>query len=253
MTMRADTQAITFPVELREAFAFLADPENLPRWAVGFARGIRREGEDWIVQTAQGEMPVRVVADEARGTIDFHMTVAPGVEAVAYSRVIPTTRAPSTSYPVPRPGMADEVFEAQRAALAEELAHPADPLPGAGRLPGWALSDRPAGLAFTTGRASDGTRPRRSSCEELGRAAPRRATGRRWRRSWTACGTASTTSRIRMLWHPADAEDATQEILVRIVTHLGSFRGESAFTTWAIAWPPTTCSRPASAGPNGRS
>ena len=37
---------------------------------------------------------------------------------------------------------------------------------------------------------------------------------------------------IRMLWHPADAEDATQEILVRLVTHIGSFRGESAFTTW---------------------
>jgi RNA polymerase sigma factor (sigma-70 family) len=37
---------------------------------------------------------------------------------------------------------------------------------------------------------------------------------------------------VRMLWHPADAEDATQEILVRIVTHLGTFRGESAFTTW---------------------
>ncbi|MBI5251018.1 MAG: RNA polymerase sigma factor [Desulfomonile tiedjei] len=37
---------------------------------------------------------------------------------------------------------------------------------------------------------------------------------------------------IRMLWHPADAEDATQEILVRIVTHLGSFRGESSFSTW---------------------
>src|SRR5215217_7456936 len=38
---------------------------------------------------------------------------------------------------------------------------------------------------------------------------------------------------MRMLWHPADAEDATQEILVRIITHLGSFRGESTFTTWA--------------------
>lgn len=37
---------------------------------------------------------------------------------------------------------------------------------------------------------------------------------------------------LRMLWHPADAEDATQEILIRVVTHLGSFRGESAFTTW---------------------
>jgi RNA polymerase sigma factor (sigma-70 family) len=37
---------------------------------------------------------------------------------------------------------------------------------------------------------------------------------------------------IRMLWHPADAEDATQEILLRIITHLATFRGESAFTTW---------------------
>jgi RNA polymerase sigma factor (sigma-70 family) len=37
---------------------------------------------------------------------------------------------------------------------------------------------------------------------------------------------------MRMLWHPADAEDATQEILVRVITHLGAFRGESAFTTW---------------------
>jgi RNA polymerase sigma factor (sigma-70 family) len=37
---------------------------------------------------------------------------------------------------------------------------------------------------------------------------------------------------IRMLWHPADAEDATQEILFKIITHLGSFREESSFDTW---------------------
>ena len=37
---------------------------------------------------------------------------------------------------------------------------------------------------------------------------------------------------MRMLWHPEDAEDATQEILVKIVTHLGHFRQESSFTTW---------------------
>lgn len=38
---------------------------------------------------------------------------------------------------------------------------------------------------------------------------------------------------LRMLYHPQDAEDATQEILVKIVTRLSSFRGESAFKTWA--------------------
>jgi RNA polymerase sigma factor (sigma-70 family) len=37
---------------------------------------------------------------------------------------------------------------------------------------------------------------------------------------------------LRMLGHPADAEDAAQEILVIVLTHLSSFRGESAFRTW---------------------
>jgi RNA polymerase sigma factor (sigma-70 family) len=37
---------------------------------------------------------------------------------------------------------------------------------------------------------------------------------------------------LRMLGHPQDAEDATQEILVIVLTHLGSFRGESALATW---------------------
>lgn len=37
---------------------------------------------------------------------------------------------------------------------------------------------------------------------------------------------------LRMLWHPEDAEDAAQEILVRVVTGLSGFRGDSAFRTW---------------------
>jgi RNA polymerase sigma factor (sigma-70 family) len=37
---------------------------------------------------------------------------------------------------------------------------------------------------------------------------------------------------LRFLWHPQDAEDASQEILVRVVTGLGGFRGGSAFRTW---------------------
>lgn len=39
---------------------------------------------------------------------------------------------------------------------------------------------------------------------------------------------------LRMLWVPADAADATQEILVQIITHLSSFRGESSFRTWCF-------------------
>jgi RNA polymerase sigma factor (sigma-70 family) len=37
---------------------------------------------------------------------------------------------------------------------------------------------------------------------------------------------------LRMLLFPEDAEDATQEILIKIITHLNTFKGESAFETW---------------------
>jgi len=37
---------------------------------------------------------------------------------------------------------------------------------------------------------------------------------------------------VRMLWNPADAEDVTQEILIKVITNLSQFRGESKFTTW---------------------
>jgi RNA polymerase sigma factor (sigma-70 family) len=39
---------------------------------------------------------------------------------------------------------------------------------------------------------------------------------------------------LRFLWHPQDAEDATQEILIRVITRLETFRGESAFRTWVF-------------------
>src|SRR5882672_5571415 len=37
---------------------------------------------------------------------------------------------------------------------------------------------------------------------------------------------------VRMLYHPHDAEDATQEILIKAVIRLSSFEGRSSFRTW---------------------
>ncbi len=37
---------------------------------------------------------------------------------------------------------------------------------------------------------------------------------------------------VRMLHHPQDAEDATQEILIKVLTRLASFDGRSSFRTW---------------------
>src|SRR5205809_7295065 len=37
---------------------------------------------------------------------------------------------------------------------------------------------------------------------------------------------------LRMLSHPQDAQDATQEILIKALTTLSSFEGRSSFRTW---------------------
>lgn len=40
---------------------------------------------------------------------------------------------------------------------------------------------------------------------------------------------------LRMLGTFQDAEDASQDILLKIITHLSSFKGESAFSTWVFS------------------
>lgn len=40
---------------------------------------------------------------------------------------------------------------------------------------------------------------------------------------------------LRMLGTIPDAEDASQEILIKVITHLTDFRKESAFTTWVFS------------------
>src|SRR5690606_10880013 len=37
---------------------------------------------------------------------------------------------------------------------------------------------------------------------------------------------------LHFLWNPEDAEDACQEILVKVITKLESFRRESKLSTW---------------------
>ena len=40
---------------------------------------------------------------------------------------------------------------------------------------------------------------------------------------------------LRMLGTFADAEDATQDIILKIITHLSTFKRESSFSTWVFS------------------
>jgi hypothetical protein len=120
--MRTDTQTIVLDGDRDHIFRFIADAENLPRWAVGFCRSIVRDGTGWIVRTAEGEVGLRMTTNAENGVIDFHMIPTPGVEVTAFSRVVSAPGGALFAFTqVQFPGMPDEVFAAQVITLGEEL------------------------------------------------------------------------------------------------------------------------------------
>ena len=120
--MRSDTKSISIEAAPARVVHFLADPRNLPRWAVGFAKSVREGPGGWSVTTGAGEVGVRIAADERTGTVDFWMSPAPGVEALAASRVVPNGAASEYVFTqFQSAGMPDAVFEKSVQAVAHEL------------------------------------------------------------------------------------------------------------------------------------
>jgi hypothetical protein len=121
--MRADTKTVTIRAPHQKVVEFLANPESLPRWAIGFARGVRRDGERWLVATqGGGEIGVRIAADLAVGVVDFYLSPAPGVESLAASRVVPSGDGVEYIFTqFQDPGMTDDMFAKSVAAVAHEL------------------------------------------------------------------------------------------------------------------------------------
>ena len=70
--MRTATVTTVLDASQEAVFAYMADIENLPRWATEFARELRREGDVYKVVNGLGEFFFELRADERTGVIDMH-------------------------------------------------------------------------------------------------------------------------------------------------------------------------------------
>lgn len=115
---------ITAPYE--KAFAFIADPKNLPAWAEAF-EAADKDTARLRTPTGTASIALRVTAARDTGTIDWMMTFADGTVGTAMSRLIPADsnnlvysfvlNAP----PVPLEQL-EGALEAQTLTLEKELA-----------------------------------------------------------------------------------------------------------------------------------
>jgi hypothetical protein len=70
-TNRSETRSISIQAAPDTVLDFVGDARTLPRWAPGFARAIRPDGDHWLVDTGAGETCVAVLVSRERGTVDI--------------------------------------------------------------------------------------------------------------------------------------------------------------------------------------
>ena len=89
--MKIRTLSVTVPASRDTVYNFLADIENLPKWATEFCERIELRHNGWWAYTSQGEMMVESEADDHTGVIDLR--VGPSVDALVMFplRVFPLT------------------------------------------------------------------------------------------------------------------------------------------------------------------
>ncbi len=118
---RAETRSISIFAPPEAVLAVLADPDNLPRWAPAFARAVRIEEGQVLVDTGQGELAIDLAVSRRQGTVDIVSTVAPS--RGAFSRVIPNGEGSEYLFTLFfAPGTEDAAVRAQMAVVGEELA-----------------------------------------------------------------------------------------------------------------------------------
>ena len=81
--------SVSIERSLSEAYAFLSCPENLPRWASGLARAVRKAGDEWLAETPEGPATVRFAEPNARGVLDHAVTLPDGRTVYVPLRLVP--------------------------------------------------------------------------------------------------------------------------------------------------------------------
>lgn len=118
-------EARTLSVSIRcspdEAYEFIADPANLPRWS--FFTSAEPEGGRWIVHAGDRRYELRFVERNDLGVLDHFVRVPSGEELRIPLRVVPNGDGTEVVFTVFRaPRMSDEAYATDTEMVRRDLA-----------------------------------------------------------------------------------------------------------------------------------
>lgn len=105
-----------------DVYAFVTSGENIPRWAAGLGKEIKREGSEWVAQGPLGRVRVRFAAPNELGIADHDVVLESGLSVHNPIRVVPNGSGSSVIFTLmQRPGVSPEQFDADAKAVEKDL------------------------------------------------------------------------------------------------------------------------------------
>lgn len=120
--LESRTLSVTIACPSRKVYEFVSNPENLPRWAAGLCKSVRKSNSDWIAETPQGVVKIRFAEKNDFGVLDHYVTTASGVEIYVPMRVAPNGSGSEVIFTLFKtPEMSDKQFAEDAGMVKRDL------------------------------------------------------------------------------------------------------------------------------------
>jgi hypothetical protein len=114
-----------------EVYAYARDPAHLPAWAPGLGTAVEQVDGEWFVITGGGRVKVTFAPRNEFGVLDHDVTLPSGEVVYNPLRVTPYGAGSEVVFALRRaPGMTDEEFARDAAAVTADLARLAEIVEG---------------------------------------------------------------------------------------------------------------------------
>lgn len=121
--LKAKTTTARFKAPADKVQNFIANVENLPKWATGFCKNLKKQGDDYIVTTPGGDLFFRIDQNQDNGITDMWGGPSKDMMMRWPVRVLPDGFGGSVLAftAIQTPDQPDEVFEGQCKELEVEF------------------------------------------------------------------------------------------------------------------------------------
>ena len=105
-----------------DAYAYIRDPRNLPRWATGLGGSIDQADGEWVAESAMGRLTIRFAPANEFGVVDHVVALPNGESTNNPMRVLPHPVGCEVVFALQRgDDVSAEDFEADAAAIRADL------------------------------------------------------------------------------------------------------------------------------------